>query len=188
MDYKTYHYGDNNINDNGWGCSYRNIQTLISCYKYYYDKYIEVPCINEIVSFFDKDLKTNKLNDLWLEPYEISIFLKKYCNNFDGNNYLFIKNDNDVSRILKTDIAIYTKGDFIINDFNNFLLIIKKHFNKYKIPIIIDDGIYSYCFILLNDQEILLIDPHITNDNNVKKIKIDFLIKNFWMIYVPIIQ
>ena len=40
IDYKIYHYNDENINDIGWGCTYRNIQTILSCYKKYYDSTI----------------------------------------------------------------------------------------------------------------------------------------------------
>lgn len=28
--YEYYHYGDQNFRDNGWGCAYRALQTLIS--------------------------------------------------------------------------------------------------------------------------------------------------------------
>lgn len=28
--YEYYHYGDQNFHDNGWGCAYRALQTLIS--------------------------------------------------------------------------------------------------------------------------------------------------------------
>lgn len=28
--YQYYHYGDQNFSDNGWGCAYRALQTLIS--------------------------------------------------------------------------------------------------------------------------------------------------------------
>ena len=50
MDYTTFHYGDNGINDAGWGCSYRNIQTIISCYKNYYNNDVIIPTIQEIIA------------------------------------------------------------------------------------------------------------------------------------------
>ena len=40
MEYKLYHYCLDNFDDTGFGCSYRNIQTILSAYKKYYDEHI----------------------------------------------------------------------------------------------------------------------------------------------------
>ena len=181
MDYKTYHYTDEEVNDCGWGCSYRNIQTIISCYKRYYNSEIIIPNILHIIKYFRKNIYTNNLTDLWIEPFDIYTYLKNK-NNIDGYNCIYVINDTDISNILKTDIIVYL--EHIYNDFKDIYNLIINHFNKTQLPVIIDDGTYSYCIIYSNN-ELFLIDPHICNDNNIKKINFTFLEKSFWMIYFP---
>lgn len=59
------------------------------------------------------------------------------------------------------------------------------HFDKSRLPIIIDDGTYSYCIVIEKSQDIYLIDPHMITDNNSKKIDKTFMENRFWMIYIP---
>ena len=184
MYYKTFHYGDDGINDHGWGCSYRNIQTIISCYKKYYNKNAEIPKIQDILTFFKKNIDINNLKDLWIEPYHISVYLNFFDKKISGNHYVYVTDDNDFSKILKTDILFYLDNNLVINDFNDICCLIKKHFKNTKLPIIIDNGIYSYCFIIEENNNILLIDPHRPN-NKVQKKSICFLKKSFWMFFFP---
>ena len=189
MEYKTYHYGDDNINDAGWGCSYRNLQTILACYKKYYNNNIEIPNIKKILSFYNKDINDNKyFTDIWIEPYQIYEYLTNFNKEFSGYNCLYVKNKNDMSKILKTDISIYTNNNSTYTNFDDIYMLIIEHFAETKLPIVIDDGIFSYCFILLNDNEILLIDPHIQNDNNTINKPIDYLKKSFWMYFFPKIK
>ena len=56
----NYHYNCDNIKDIGWGCVYRNIQTMfsyINCFLFP----IKVPSIIKIMKFF---IKLQKLNTL----------------------------------------------------------------------------------------------------------------------------
>ena len=196
IDYKIYHYNDENINDIGWGCTYRNIQTILSCYKKYYDSSIIIPKITEIVYFFEKNIKIIKnemthssVKDLWIEPYHVGVFLKWFNIQFDGKNYLYVLNDKDIAKILKTDILIYLNENSIINNFEKIQILIEEHFSYTKLPIVIDDGTYSYCIVLNNsDRTLFLIDPHKTNDDNISIISFDFLKKRFWMFFFPHIQ
>ena len=190
MDYKTYHYGDNGINDNGWGCSYRNIQTIISCYKKYYNPSTNTPNISEILLFFKKNRKSSKSRELWIEPYDIARYLNFFDNKLIGNHYVYVTNDTDFSKILKTDVAFYLNDNLIINDFSKLYSIIKQHFKNTKLPVVIDDGVFSYCFTMDNNNKdnnkdtILLIDPHQPN-NPVQVKTIGFLKNRFWMIFFP---
>ena len=183
LNYKTYHYGDNNIDDSGWGCSYRNIQTIISCYKTHYDNSIIVPCISQIVSFFKKDIMTKNKRDLWIEPYHIGKYIKHFMSTINGKHYAYVIDDNDFSKILKTDILFYLEQGRIVNTFDSMIGIIKEHFKKSHLPVVIDDGLYSYCF-LMEDNNITLIDPHRT-ENKILKKDISFLKKKFFLYYFP---
>lgn len=194
MDYKTYHYGDNGINDNGWGCSYRNIQTIISCYKKVYNPSVIIPTLPEILRFFKKNIKSSKSRELWIEPYDIARYLNFFDNKLMGSHYVYVTNDTDFSKILKTDVAFYLNDNLIINDFSKLYSIIKQHFKNTKLPVVIDDGVFSYCFTLNDNKDnnknnnnkdtILLIDPH-QPDNPVQVKTIGFLKNRFWMIFFP---
>ncbi len=183
INYKTYHYGDNNIDDSGWGCSYRNTQTIISCYKKYYDDTIIVPCISQILSFFKKDIMTKNKRDLWIEPYHIGEYINSLNLNISGKHYAYVIDDKDFSKILKTDILFYLEQERIVNTFDSMLSIIKYHFKKSCLPVVIDDGLYSYC-LLMKDNNIIIIDPH-RNENKILKKDISFLKKNFFLYYFP---
>ncbi len=183
IQYKIYRYGDDNINDSGWGCSYRNIQTILSCYKKYYNKNIDIPLIQEIVSFFKKNIDSENIRDLWIEPLEVSTYLNFFDSNFKGKHIAYVINNHDFSKILKTDILFYFENERIVNDFKVVQSHICEHFKNTKFPIIIDDGTYSYCFIIENDY-ILLIDPH-RKESNIQKKNIDFLKNRFWLFYFP---
>jgi len=186
MDYKFYHYTLEDFDDTGFGCSYRNIQTILSAFKKYYQD-IEIPNIRKILEYFNKDY-TNISNkkDLWIEPYHISQYLKNKFN-INFNNTLYIINDNDINKILKTDIDVYLLNkSYNKSEFNELLTLFKNHFIKSKLPIVIDNGIYSYCIGKIDDTMVTIIDPHTTSNNNVIKTKkIDFIKTSFWMIYIP---
>ena len=63
--YTTYHYGDCGVVDHGWGCSYRNAQTLVSALG------IEpVPTMQDMLSVYGLSLPKGGRGKryLWIEP------------------------------------------------------------------------------------------------------------------------
>tara|TARA_Y100000589_G_C26994775_1_gene564151 strand:- start:129 stop:707 length:579 start_codon:yes stop_codon:yes gene_type:complete len=191
IDYLIYHYCIDDFNDVGFGCSYRNIQTILSAVKKYYKNDISIPNVKSILKYFNNDyekkIKQGKTQELWIEPYHISEYLKNYYK-IKGQNILYLLEDQDISKILKTDIFIYLSDSiYHKSNFNKVLEIINEHFNKNKIPIVIDNGVYSYCLTKINEN-FILIDPHTTNDDNATKIIDEVFLKNsFWMVYLPIL-
>ena len=187
MEYKLYHYNMDDFNDIGFGCSYRNLQTILSCYKNYYDD-IEIPNIKDILYYFkpayEYYINTNNHTELWIEPYQISQYLQQY--NINALNLLYLNDENDVQKILKTDLDIYDKATYNKNNFNSLLNIINYHFLNSHLPIIIDDGIYSYCICKKNSDYILISDPHIMSGENTYEKPISFLSGRTWMIYIPV--
>jgi len=129
---------------------------------------------------------SSKSRELWIEPYDISRYLNFFDNKIIGNHYVYVTNDNDFSKILKTDVTFYLNDNLIINDFSQLYSIIKQHFKNTKLPVVIDDGVFSYCFTLDNNNNdiILLIDPH-QPDNPVQIKTLGFLKNRFWMIFFP---
>ena len=106
-------------------------------------------------------------------------------------NILYIINESDINNMLHTDIEYYIESNTIYNsdEFNDLLNILLIHFKNSNLPVIIDDGIYSYCLlnIDINNNKITISDPHTMNSDNVLKNKdIKFLQDKFWMICIPL--
>ena len=142
--FEIYNYTKQDFNDIGFGCSYRNIQNILSASSN------DVPNIRDLFKTFyphyETLIKERRTRELWIEPYDISNYLKKY-HNIEGENLIYITEHIDVNRMLKTDIKTYIQLDTIYNekDFNKLVKNFKTHFLKSKIPIVIDDGTFSYC-------------------------------------------
>ena len=190
MDYKLFHYKIDNFDDCGFGCSYRNLQTILSAYLLNNQNKFEIPTIQSILYYFFPDYKNMSKKKLWIEPVQVSKYLKEM---YDLNtlNILYIINDTDIENMLHTDVKYYIEKNTIYNsnDFNDLLNILLLHFTNSILPVIIDDGIYSYCLlnIDINNNKILISDPHTTKSNNVLKTKdIKFLQNKFWMICIPL--
>tara|TARA_B100000401_G_C52803978_1_gene720141 strand:+ start:431 stop:1000 length:570 start_codon:yes stop_codon:yes gene_type:complete len=183
--YEIFHYTSQNFNDIGFGCSYRNIQNILSSLSN------DVPDIRELFKIFYPNyetlIKERKTRELWIEPYDISNYLKKY-HKIEGENLIYITEHIDVNRMLKTDIKTYIELDTIYNqkDFNKLVTKMQRHFLKSKIPIVIDDGTFSYCVLDISKYEISILDPHkLQKSKTIYKRDLNFFKKSFWMIYIP---
>ena len=80
MDYTVFHYKMNNFNDVSFGCSYRNIQTLISSYKKNYNNNVIIPDIRDLLKYYNYNYSQKIImkqeKSLHIEPYHISQYLK----------------------------------------------------------------------------------------------------------------
>tara|TARA_B100000073_G_scaffold84470_1_gene65212 strand:- start:1891 stop:2478 length:588 start_codon:yes stop_codon:yes gene_type:complete len=190
MEYKAYRYGHQDFNDIGFGCSYRNIQTIISAYNYYYDKSIEVPHIKDLLKYYYENYKNiieiGNTRNLWIEPYQISKYLEDKLS-IKPRNLLYIIDKSDTNNMIMTNINEYTQSNIFTKDrFIQLKDIIYEHFTKSKLPIVIDNGIYSYCIHSMGGNSINIIDPHTLDDNGILYTKLlKYLQSNFWMIYIP---
>ena len=220
MDYQLYHYGLDNLNDTGYGCSYRNIQTFISCYARYNDSECIVPDIRDILYYFDKSymkyIEQYRTRTLWIEPLQVSEYLENFTyydssNNkrrlhVKFNNMIYCLKDTDCSKMLKTDPNYYIQNNNIYTKDNvtTILNIFVEHFKKSKLPIFIDDGVFSYCIANVTGSttidsnvqsftedsdplSITVIDPHTQmSGGKIYKKNIYWFINSFWMIAIPI--
>ena len=183
--FEIYHYTRQDFNDVGFGCSYRNIQNILSCLS------LEVPHITELFEFFDKDYKEKIQNrqtkKLWIEPFQISeYFLKSH--KIGGENLLYVTAHIDYNNILRTDLKHYINSDLIFyaDDFDQVVKKMEIHFSKTRTPIVIDDGTFSYCILSINYKYVKILDPHKLESKNTVYIRpITFLKNSFWMIYIP---
>lgn len=186
--YPTYHYGDQNIADQGWGCSYRNAQTLASALGAK-----KVPTLPDILSLFGLSLPKKGDTggqELWIEPPQVAKTMRSLCG-IDSTTLVHARSLRDFERdwMLKSKLADF---DACIENRPSVLLArIDKHFEETKgLPIIIDDGIFSY--VLAPGKDLLLytlIDPHVCRGATgyVRELKKDNLLNPNagWMVLFP---
>lgn len=185
---KYYHYGCQDFNDAGFGCTYRNLQTLM------YWLNIPVPHITTLLEYFFKNYATiienKQTRKLWIEPYDVGNYLKSMYD-INGTNLLYIVRDTDIEMMSRTDISVYLDSTdspriYTNNTFSKLFEYLVGYFSKTSVPIIIDDGIFSYCLTGINETTICIADPHKFNQNDTNYSKnIDFFKNKFWMIYIP---
>jgi hypothetical protein len=199
--YQYYYYCCDNNNDIGYGCTYRCIQTLISAIKYYHNEQQTIPSLQEMLLFFKKNIHNiTQKSELWIEPHQAKIFIESYIHNttrYSFKETLYTPNPESIQNILKTPIEIYTFENNMIytkNNINNFKQEMIYHFQKSKLPIITDNGTYTYiisnCEYNNNILEISIIDPHKIQPNTqiFKRNWNDMFTNTMWMIlYMEII-
>ena len=156
-DYIYFHYRQDGMNDEGWGCAYRSLQTLFSWFilQGFTDK--KVPTIYEIqqilVSIGDKS-ESFLGSSQWIGSFEVSYVL---------NTLLGI--DSKTLNI--------SSGKEIIGKVHEF----KSHFDNFGTPIMIGGGVLAYTLLgiaineeNLEESQFLILDPHYIGPEDNKKI------------------
>eukprot|EP01132_Coremiostelium_polycephalum_P003161 gene3161-3959_t len=156
--YDYYHYMQDNIDDNGWGCAYRSMQTLCSWLKYQGYTNKQIPTHLDIqkilVDIQDKEpsfLKSKK----WIGAFEITLCL----DNLYG---------------LECKILNVNSGADVIYKSRE----LARHFEVNGSPIMIGGGVLAYTLLGVDfnestgDARYLILDPHYTGAfDNLKLIK-----------------
>lgn len=97
--YEYYHYGDHNFNDQGWGCAYRSLESLLSWFRLQQKLNLHsVPTVSEIQNIIDlidctSDQKLSNSKN-WIGATEVSWVVKKLTG-FDCR-ILHIKDGKDI--------------------------------------------------------------------------------------------
>ena len=188
LNIRLYHYS---LWDTGWGCVYRNAQTLLGVLN---DRGIveEVPDLQTLgkwtgkeeffqysIEEFKEKANLLKLFDLWIEPHDIcNILHTQYqikCTEILAN----IKSHAISSEKFKTSTDIYKlKGNAIITDQNTLLSILKKHFEEDNTPIISDDGILSFAILKMGTNDLIYADPHSTTETKIITVPIVYFFRH----------
>lgn len=182
--YEYYHYNHDNINDSGWGCAYRSMQTICSWIRLQnYTERTDDPSHLEIQKLLVKigDKEKNFINSTnWIGAIEISLCL----NELYGVHfvlfilfYLIIKITCNIIHVSSGD-EIRKKSKELIQHFEIhgtpvmiglFLLFIINNFKG--------GGVLAYTLLGIdynnNNEEIrfLILDPHYTGIDDIKIIK-----------------
>ena len=116
----------NNFNDVGFGCSYRNIQTILSCYKTNYPSKFDkvdinnkdIPDIRELLYYFNNDYQ-NKIDKYIIEccisiDHLVKILEIVRLNNFNKKVHAKNKQKTNISSAIPIGIPTNPKGALTI--------------------------------------------------------------------------
>ena len=188
--YTTYHYGDQGICDHGWGCSYRNAQTVASAMGQ------PVPTLPKMLCFFGLTAPAyGGGSRLWIEPPQVAKVLRAQCG-IQSKTLVFAPSRGGLLAFERRRMLRSKLSDFDINIENNSMHLFEQLDQHFKetggLPAIIDDGIYS--FVLApgrskgHPQTYTLIDPHVGRGREgcVRAFwKNDLLLREGWMVLLP---
>ena len=162
---KIYKYGSQGEKDYGWGCVYRNVQTIRAL------KDLDVPSIAEMQSTIGID-PNGKGRELWIEPIDT----KRY---FPWETKLVLyQNTPDVAnRLLRTRMEDF---ESIMKDSTSMDNFFHDCFKKNR-RVLLDDSRASYVLTGIVDDTYIYIDPHVQTNNVRSMTHKEFYNRPLWM-------
>ena len=155
--YSYFHYMQHNFNDNGWGCAYRSLQTLISWFDHQgYISIERIPTHREIqqVLVDIEDKKPSFVNSKgWIGSQEVGYVLKTWY----GIEFKIM--------FVSSGAELASKGRELCS-----------HFEKQGTPIMIGGGQLAHTILGVEFNEktgglrFLVLDPHYTGGEDLKTI------------------
>jgi hypothetical protein len=155
--YDYYHYMQDGINDKGWGCAYRSLQTIVSWYQKQHYTSKEVPMhrkIQEILVECEDKPRTFINSTNWIGSFEVSMVLDAYldvpCNMITCNQ----------------GVELADKGREL-----------RKHFEEVGTPVMMGGGELAFTCIGIDYNEslgqikFLILDPHYTGKDDLKAVQ-----------------
>ncbi|CAN6464361.1 unnamed protein product [Victoria cruziana] len=154
--YEYYHYLQDGINDNGWGCAYRSLQTIISWFRLQHYTSLDVPSHRKIqqslVEIGDKEPSFIGSSE-WIGAIELSYVLDKLLG-------------------VTCKIINVRSGSELPEKCRELAL----HFETQGTPVMIGGGVLAYTLLGVDyndqtgDSAFLILDPHYTGKDEIKSI------------------
>nr|XP_029731839.1 probable Ufm1-specific protease 2 [Aedes albopictus] len=151
--YSYHHYMQDGFNDDGWGCAYRSLQTLISWFIYQGYADVRIPTHNEIQKYLVRvgDKPAGFVGSRqWIGSTEVSMCLNE-----------FVKVDSKIMHVSSgADLAM--KGSELAY-----------HFETQGTPIMIGGGVLAHTILGVDfdrntgDLKFLILDPHYTGADEI---------------------
>jgi hypothetical protein len=152
-DYTYYHYLQDGFSDDGWGCAYRSLQTLVSHAQSAGLATCTIPTHAQIqqslVECGDKP-QSFVGGDTWIGAFELSLVMRKWCG---------------VScRVLNVSSG---------RDMDDYARQLAAHFDQHGTPVMIGGGVLAYTLlgICFNESSgavsYLILDPHYTGRDEI---------------------
>lgn len=155
--YAYHHYMQDKFDDNGWGCAYRSLQSIISWFKLQGYTDLPIPTHQEIQQCLVKigDKPSTFINSkLWIGSMEVSFCLETFIG--VESTILNVSSGAEMSSIARQ------LGD---------------HFRKHGTPIMIGGGVLAHTIIGVDfnsktgDARFLILDPHYTGPEDLRTIQ-----------------
>ena len=168
-----YRYHSDGLNDFSWGCVYRNFQTVLL------ELCISVPslrqCLRRMVSADKADMDYNALigskRHLWIEPHDLAMCIRTHYAAhklriklllFDTKPNAKAQSEQSMQRATRKKQTV--KYDRLVSDAAEMRVMIVQHLRAHSVPIIMDDGEYSYLLLAIHVDDgrvsYLVGDPH----------------------------
>lgn len=152
--YSYHHYMQDKMNDDGWGCAYRSLQTLCSWFRFQGYSDHKIPTHEEIQKYLVKigDKPKNFVNSRqWIGSTEVSICLNGFM--------------NVDSRIMhcSSGAELASKGSELAY-----------HFETEGSPIMIGGGVLAHTILGVDfnsntgELKFLILDPHFTGNDELQ--------------------
>ncbi|KAG0461137.1 hypothetical protein HPP92_021434 [Vanilla planifolia] len=154
--YEYFHYFLDGIDDNGWGCAYRSLQTIVSWFRLQHYTSVDVPSHRDIqqalVEIGDKEPSFVGSRE-WIGAIELSFVLDKLLG--VSCKILNVRSGAELPEKCRE---------------------LARHFELQGTPIMIGGGVLAYTILGVDYNEengdcaFLILDPHYTGNDDIKKI------------------
>jgi hypothetical protein len=153
--YVYFHYNQDNFKDDGWGCAYRSLQTIISWFVLNGQAKVEIPSIPQIQKLLfemgDKPANFVGSNE-WIGSTEVSYVIQKLIG-------------------VDSQIMFFQSG----LEIPNYLPALQQHFETRKTPIMIGGSVLAYTLLGISfdedqpqNSQFLILDPHYKGKEDMK--------------------
>ncbi|TRY73519.1 hypothetical protein TCAL_05479 [Tigriopus californicus] len=149
--YSYHHYMQDKFDDDGWGCAYRSLQTIISWFRHQGYTGTEIPTHGQIqkclVEMGDKDKKFLNSKQ-WIGSTEVGYVLEKSCD-------------------VQSKILSVSSGEELASKGRD----LAHHFTTQGTPIMIGGGVLAHTILGVEwnedtgDIKWLILDPHFTGND-----------------------
>ena len=159
---RVYGYGDNGFEDGGFGCSYRNAQTLLGALGV---RDGEIPSVRDMMVSLGVEFDRGRpLSDMWIEPLQIRDLVHAIA----GRRLRALVAGSlplAESRMLRNVPAQYDGHVPAVEDLHGMI----RASLRRGVPVVIDDGIGSYIVLGVADDGggYVVGDPHRRSDRIV---------------------
>lgn len=154
--YTYHHYMQDSFDDDGWGCAYRSLQTIISWFRQQGYTETDVPSHKQIqkclVDIGDKEAKFIGSKQ-WIGSTEVGFVLETACG-------------------IQSRFVSVSQGADLGSKARELLL----HFQSEGTPVMIGGGVYAHTILGIawdeatGDTKWLILDPHYTGAEDIKTI------------------
>ncbi|KAG0450047.1 hypothetical protein HPP92_026958 [Vanilla planifolia] len=154
--YEYFHYFLDGIDDNGWGCAYRSLQTIVSWFRLQHYTSVDVPSHRDIqqalVEIGDKEPSFVGSRE-WIGAIELSFVLDKLLG--VSCKILNVRSGAELPEKCRE---------------------LARHFELQGTPIMIGGGVLAYTLLGVDYNEengdcaFLILDPHYTGNDDIEKI------------------